>query len=194
MVYINSYGHLVNTDYLAHYGILGMHWGIRRFQPYPKGHSSDGKYVGDKPKKVKAKKEPKTMTYEQFVAKQRRKEVAKRLVKRALLTVGAMALTAGVRYVFAQAGLPIVPGKRIRLRGYDENFENLKQFFKTKDPTKLWDVIQNDLPTTMKYDDGTVKWKTNNYPDTYLHDLGYTYKPKLPDEKVLNKWTKWSPS
>ena len=22
------------NDYLAHYGILGMHWGIRRFQPY----------------------------------------------------------------------------------------------------------------------------------------------------------------
>lgn len=35
-------------DTLAHHGILGMHWGIRRFQPYGQGYDADheGREVG----------------------------------------------------------------------------------------------------------------------------------------------------
>lgn len=37
---------MANSEDIIHYGVLGMHWGIRRYQPYPKGYNGKGKYTG----------------------------------------------------------------------------------------------------------------------------------------------------
>lgn len=34
------------TNELYHYGVLGMHWGIRRYQPYPSNYKGNGREVG----------------------------------------------------------------------------------------------------------------------------------------------------
>lgn len=46
------------SEFLQHHGIKGMHWGIRRFQPYPKGHKG-GKEVGEAGKSKREKKKNK---------------------------------------------------------------------------------------------------------------------------------------
>lgn len=71
-----------SEDELMHYGILGMHWGIRRYQDYGEGGydpDHEGRFVGEriskKEMKAQAEKEKRLRKMREAAAKKRKAEV-----------------------------------------------------------------------------------------------------------------------
>lgn len=72
----------MSEDELMHYGILGMHWGIRRYQDYGEGGydpEHEGRFVGErvskKEMKAQAEKEKRLRKMREAAAKKRKAEV-----------------------------------------------------------------------------------------------------------------------
>lgn len=82
------------NSYIAHHGILGMHWGIRRYQPYPKDYKGSGKEIGEA-KKVKPRKEEKYERKEIARTKTYMADFGRKAMITALATVGGVSIGVG---------------------------------------------------------------------------------------------------
>lgn len=73
-----AYYAFVSKDF-EHHGVLGMHWGIRRYQPYPKGQKvKGGKEIGEA---AKVKQRPSKPAKKTSTPKPEPKEEPKKTIK-----------------------------------------------------------------------------------------------------------------
>lgn len=76
-----AYYAFVSKDFEQH-GVLGMHWGIRRYQPYPKGQKvKGGKEVGEAAKVKQRSKTKSTRESTPAKVKEEPKEEPKKTIK-----------------------------------------------------------------------------------------------------------------
>ena len=66
---ILNYNDICDEDTIEHHGIKGMHWGIRRYQPYGKGYSGDGKFIGSIKRKYRNIRDKKYREYDTSYSK-----------------------------------------------------------------------------------------------------------------------------
>lgn len=119
---------------LQHHGILGMKWGVRRFQPYPKGHLG-GKEVGEA-----AKKKANSMSDDELSAKVKRMNLEQQYNKLSKGDLKTVKLEKAKRAVDATSNL-INQAKNMNL-----NKANASQGKQTMDLSKMTDQqLRNEI-------------------------------------------------
>ena len=99
-----------DANALEHHGIMGMKWGVRRYQPYPSDYDGDGVYKGKAPKK----------SFREKRAEQKRQKEAKEYAEKYLSAKMAYGEGSGTRRKLIKAELE----KKFQDEKFKEEFDN----------------------------------------------------------------------
>ena len=138
-------------DYLAHHGILGMKWGIRRFRNYDGSLTNAGRKRYDSPRNLRYKKTAK----EQEARKEKRRTRAKQIAK----GLAAAALVGGAGYAAYKLS------KKAFGRPSKVGHDPITQAFREsrgEDPMSKWMKWKNGLETRGGDDDKYYKDTIDN--------------------------------
>lgn len=138
-------------DYLAHHGILGMKWGIRRFRNYDGTLTNAGRKRYDSPRNLRYKKTAK----EQEARKEKRRTRAKQIAK----GLAAAALVGGAGYAAYKLSKKAFGGPS--KVGHDPITQAFRES-RGEDPMSKWMKWKNGLETRGGDDDKYYKDTIDN--------------------------------
>ena len=157
---------------LAHYGVLGMRWGIRRYQPYsvnPRKSGKGGKEIGDAkrlqtgpPSRTEARKSRKQRSAEQVKQKQREEAQEAKTVRQRSAQVEKAAKSGSATEVFNSR--KSMSNKQLQEAiNRIEMERKIKSLYLDENPTKMQKFKQymkkaNEFKTSV--DQGIETWNT----------------------------------
>lgn len=157
------------TAYLEHHGVLGMKWGIRRYQDYPSGEKHKGSFIGEK--KTPSKRE------QRRAEKLKRKKFAEIQKARAKAEAEKKAAkeqekkNEKIREKLLVSRDPEYIAKHMHLLSNQELNERLGRL---KSEEKMTELAKKKKKTGEQYIDSILKWgnKANDVYKMLNSDLG----------------------